>query len=138
MAGFQSAPGGRFSAPADSHPNETRALTLRECARVQEFPDEWQFYGTVQEQYTQVGNAVPIRLGRECGKLAAEQLADIYGTGLKSRTGDHPPCRIVYVKSHIRTRQWFKAGQTFVWQDGEENGHAKYRPARTHRKVREL
>jgi DNA (cytosine-5)-methyltransferase 1 len=118
------------------HPTETRALTLRECARVQEFPDDWEFCGTTQQQYTQVGNAVPARLGQVCGEMLARELTDLYEAELKKAKGDHPAYRIVYVKSHIRTRQWFKAGQTFIWQHGEDNGHAKYRPARTERKVK--
>ncbi len=118
------------------HPTETRALTLRECARIQEFPDDWEFRGTTQQQYTQVGNAVPVRLGEVCGQLLTKELADLYETGLERVEGAHPPYRIVYVKSHIRTRQWYKAGQTFVWQHGEENGHAKYRPAKTERRVK--
>ncbi len=118
------------------HPTETRALTLRECARVQEFPDDWEFFGTTQEQYAQVGNAVPVRLGRICGEVVAEHLRVIHDAGQTNLDGNHPPCRIVYVKSHIRTRQWFKAGRTFVWVDGDENGHVKYRPARTQRRVR--
>ncbi len=118
------------------HPTETRALTLRECARVQEFPDDWEFCGTTQQQYTQVGNAVPVRLGKICGELLAKELAELYKSGLKKAEGGHPPYRIVYVKSHIRTRQWFKGGRTLVWQEGEENGHAKYQPAKTERKVK--
>ncbi len=118
------------------HPTETRALTLRECARVQEFPDDWDFCGTTQQKYTQVGNAVPVRLGEVCGELLAHELADLHNTGLTKGEGQLPPYRIVYVKSHIRTRQWYRAGETFVWHHGEENGHAKYRPAKTERKVR--
>lgn len=118
------------------HPTETRALTLRECARVQGFPDDWEFCGTTQQKYTQVGNAVPVRLGQVCGELLARELSDVYETALDKAEGHHPPYRIVYVKSHIRTRQWYKAGETFVWQHGEENGRAKYRSAKTERKVR--
>ncbi|HET6576627.1 MAG TPA: DNA cytosine methyltransferase [Fimbriiglobus sp.] len=120
------------------HPTETRALTLRECARVQEFPDDWEFRGTAQQQYTQVGNAVPVRLGEVCGEVLAEVLDAIYESKLEKAEGEFPPCRVVYVKSHIRTRQWFKGGQTFVWQDGEGNGQAKYRPAKTERRIREI
>lgn len=118
------------------HPTETRALTLRECARVQEFPDDWEFCGTTQQKYAQVGNAVPVRLGEVCGGLLARELESVYKSGLKQAKEQHPPYRIVYVKSHIRTRQWYKAGKTFVWQQGGDNGQAKYRPARTERKVR--
>ena len=57
---------------------------------------------------------------------------------MKHAVGVHLPCRIVYVKSHIRTRQWFKAGQTFLWKDGSQEGNPTYRAAKTERKVREL
>ena len=50
------------------HPKEIRALSLRECARVQGFPDKWKFLGTVSQKYKQVGNAVPSKLGELCGK----------------------------------------------------------------------
>jgi DNA (cytosine-5)-methyltransferase 1 len=119
------------------HPTETRALTLRECARIQEFPDEWVFCGKVHEQYAQVGNAVPVRLGRVCGEVIASELDEINRMGARVAAGDHPPYRVVYVKSHIRTRQWFKAGRTFLWQDGEEDGGGvRYGPAKTQRKVK--
>lgn len=120
------------------HPTETRALTLRECARVQEFPDEWQFSGTPLEQYTQVGNAVPVRLGRVCGETAATLLDQIQTCDPGRFSTDAPSCRVVYLKSHVRTRQWFKQGQTFLWQDGDNNEHVKYGPAKTTRKVRPL
>jgi DNA (cytosine-5)-methyltransferase 1 len=41
------------------HPSETRPLSVRECARIQSFPDEWQFSGGMSSQYRQIGNAVP-------------------------------------------------------------------------------
>jgi DNA (cytosine-5)-methyltransferase 1 len=120
------------------HPAETRALTLRECARVQEFPDDWEFVGSPLEQYTQVGNAVPVRLGRVAGEVAAKLLDEIDASHEAILDGDNPLCRVVYVKSHVRTRQWFKKGETFLWQHGEENGGVRYGPAKTKRKVREL
>lgn len=50
------------------HPTELRPLTVREYARVQQFPDSWEFCGTVRKKYEQVGNAVPLGLGEAIGK----------------------------------------------------------------------
>ena len=47
------------------HPLEARPFTVRENARIQSFPDDWQFCGTVSSQYKQVGNAVPVNLAYE-------------------------------------------------------------------------
>ena len=47
------------------HPDETRPFTVREYARIQTFPDEWNFMGSVSQQYKQIGNAVPCNLGQE-------------------------------------------------------------------------
>ena len=49
------------------HPTELRPLTVGECARIQQFPDDLVFEGTVRKKYEQVGNAVPIGLGTAIG-----------------------------------------------------------------------
>lgn len=49
------------------HPDETRPFTVREYARIQTFPDEWEFSGPVSSQYKQIGNAVPVNLAKEIG-----------------------------------------------------------------------
>ena len=49
------------------HPDETRPFTVREYARIQSFPDDWQFVGTMSEQYKQIGNAVPVELAHRIG-----------------------------------------------------------------------
>jgi DNA (cytosine-5)-methyltransferase 1 len=118
------------------HPDEVRALTVRECAAVQEFPPEWEFTGKTNEQYAQVGNAVPTRLGRVSGELLAQHLRSLEthpSIGTKA-----PRFRAVYVQSHVRTRQWYKDGQVFVWQDGEDNDDATYSAPKTQRRERKL
>jgi DNA (cytosine-5)-methyltransferase 1 len=49
------------------HPLEARPFTVRENARIQTFPDDWKFCGSVGSQYKQVGNAVPVQLSFEIG-----------------------------------------------------------------------
>ena len=50
------------------HPVEPRLLTLRECARLQTFPDSFQFAGTQAERALLIGNAVPPLLGEVLGR----------------------------------------------------------------------
>lgn len=50
------------------HPEAVRPLSVRECARLQGFPDDWIFQGSMNRQYLQVGNAVPVQLGEVIGK----------------------------------------------------------------------
>lgn len=54
------------------HPTETRALSVKECAAIQEFPANWTFHGSTSEKYKQIGNAVPVGLGRVMGGVVTE------------------------------------------------------------------
>jgi DNA (cytosine-5)-methyltransferase 1 len=56
------------------HPSETRPLTIREYARIQCFPDDWEFTGSVTSQYKQIGNAVPVNLGYHIGLTIRKML----------------------------------------------------------------
>lgn len=56
------------------HPLEARPFTVRENARCQSFPDEWEFCGSAMAQYKQVGNAVPVNLAYEVARKIYEAL----------------------------------------------------------------
>ncbi len=56
------------------HPEETRPLNVREYARIQTFPDNWKFTGSISSQYKQIGNAVPPNLGFHIGKCLIAML----------------------------------------------------------------
>lgn len=49
------------------HPDETRPFTVREYARIQDFPDDWVFDCSVNNAYKQIGNAVPVGMGKAIG-----------------------------------------------------------------------
>lgn len=59
------------------HPLEARPFTIRENARCQSFPDNWQFCGSVGQQYKQVGNAVPVSLAYEIANKIREGLEEL-------------------------------------------------------------
>ena len=59
------------------HPLETRPLNVREYARIQTFPDDWQFCGKMDAQYKQIGNAVPVNLAAAIGRAVIRLLNDI-------------------------------------------------------------
>lgn len=64
------------------HPAETRPLTVREYARIQTFPDNWQFKGSLSAQYKQIGNAVPVNLAWAIGRSLIRLFNQIEKTGI--------------------------------------------------------
>ena len=60
---------GRFG-----HPEQDRALSIREAARIQGFPDSFRFTGSLNDQARQVGNAVPVPLAKAVGAEFFRQL----------------------------------------------------------------
>ena len=60
------------------HPDETRPFTVREYARIQTFPDSWKFMWSVNQQYKQIWNAVPVNLSYHMWNSLIKLLDDIY------------------------------------------------------------
>ncbi|WP_144431840.1 DNA cytosine methyltransferase, partial [Jannaschia rubra] len=120
------------------HPTKTRALTLREYARIQGFPDEWAIEGKPSQQYAQVGNAVPVRLGEVAGEVIAEAMDDLSENDWQTDRTPPEAYRVVYIQSHVRTRQWYKAGETKVWSDEGNNKGVRYAPPVTRRSSRKI
>jgi DNA (cytosine-5)-methyltransferase 1 len=71
-AGVHGVPGGEHVICLDNGGH--RYMTVRECARVQTFPDWWTFEGPRSEASRQIGNAVPVRLARIMGEAIADTL----------------------------------------------------------------
>jgi DNA (cytosine-5)-methyltransferase 1 len=59
------------------HPDETRPLKIREYARIQTFPDDWAFSGSMSSVYKQIGNAVPVNLSLAIGRSLVRLLNHI-------------------------------------------------------------
>lgn len=59
------------------HPLETRPLSIREYARIQTFPDNWVFQGSMSDKYKQIGNAVPVNLAWAVGRSLIRLFNDI-------------------------------------------------------------
>lgn len=56
------------------HPDESRPFTTREYARIQSFPDDWNFAGKMNDIYKQIGNAVPVNLAKCVGESIMDAL----------------------------------------------------------------
>lgn len=117
------------------HPVETRALSAREYARIQEFPDTWQISGTTAEKYAQIGNAVPLRLGTISGSLIAEALDKLSQRRFVNYEQEIDMFQIIYLQSHIRARKWYSEGESVLWSDGQHNEKATYAKPKTIKKT---
>ena len=74
-----------FTTPSSAnciHPTQDRALSMREGARCQSFPDWFYFLGTTDEKRLQIGNAVPPLLGKAIG----ESILNAIGSTKKEKT----------------------------------------------------
>lgn len=116
------------------HPEHVRALSLKEYAAIQEFPIDWHFCGKTAEKYRQVGNAVPVRLGKVAGETIAAALDQLAKRKYEPSSDAKRPYRVVYIQSHVRTRSWFKDGKA-VTGGKSDRGAISYSSPKTVRKT---
>lgn len=123
------------------HPIESRALSVREAARLQTFPDSFVFIGTKDSQYQQVGNAVPPILARAIAEKVLEYLKShdkqstrkkilleikIDGSSTEKEIADHVGIQPPVVSYHMRKLQeegkiyFIKNGKRHIWHLIEE------------------
>lgn len=84
------------------HPDHTRPLTVREYARIQTFPDAWQFVGSVASVYKQIGNAVPVNLARAIGQSVVKTLNAYYAQQPVATRSKQPPAVPLKLKAQTR------------------------------------
>jgi DNA (cytosine-5)-methyltransferase 1 len=99
------------------HPTKLRALTVGEYAAIQEFPSDWKFFGSATDKCRQIGNAVPVRLGKVAGEVLKKLI-------FKCKKWDSPvlptiPSSLTHIRPHVRTRSFWRNGET-------QDGHASY------------
>ncbi len=80
---------GRFG-----HPKDIRVITIREAARLQGFPDDFEFIGTYTQQAGQLGNAVPPLLVQKIGESILRQSGQAFGRGLGEAANISTNCSI--------------------------------------------
>jgi DNA (cytosine-5)-methyltransferase 1 len=81
------------------HPTDDRAITVREAARLQSFPDSFQFKGTPASQYMQVGNAVPPLMARAVARAVRAHSRRVRLLAMPRRTRGSRP-KPLRVRSH--------------------------------------
>jgi DNA (cytosine-5)-methyltransferase 1 len=68
------------------HPNKKRRMSVRECAILQTFPDDFVFFGSLGNMYKQIGNAVPVLLGQRIADAIKKELENYERTITRKNT----------------------------------------------------
>jgi len=76
-----------ISAGAFTHPDQDRCLSVREVARLQSFDDRYEFHGSLEAQYRQVGNAVPPALAKAVAETILHAHFNPEAAGVRGREG---------------------------------------------------
>ena len=96
------------------HPAELRALTVGECAAIQEFPRDWVFKGTTASKYRQIGNAVPVRLGTVAGGVISQILREHHLAQMEPNLAAAHAPRVIHLRPHVRTKRYWHQGNALA------------------------
>jgi DNA (cytosine-5)-methyltransferase 1 len=94
------------------HPFELRAISVGEAAAIQEFPSNWCFAGNSSSKFRQIGNAVPVRLGRVTGEVIMRLLNRIDAKEEADKL--LPKNQVIHIRPHVRTRTFYKKGTVYA------------------------
>ena len=86
---------GNVTAGAFTHPEQNRALSVREGARLHGYPDRFRFMGPLNSQYRQIGNSVPPLLAKAFG----DHIRDFLVSGTFENTGDNPRLNDTFIRN---------------------------------------
>lgn len=105
------------------HPRQPRTISVREAARLQTFPDDFRFSGPPSAAFKQIGNAVPVRLGKSIGEAVVEALgadkkkstnANWTCSALASWYKERPTQELIYPWLREGTRWHIVVAETFL------------------------
>ena len=78
-------------------PEQARSITVREAARLQSFPDDFEFLGSMGDQYKMIGNAVPPLLAKAIAESLERLINNSYSNSLKSAIIDFDEPKIRHI-----------------------------------------
>lgn len=116
------------------HPSELRPLSIEEYAKIQQFPEDYYFEGSINQIYAMIGNAVPVGLGRAIGqtliqtikksKIIGNQISNFSKKGLilcvdnllceklnNQVKTQLPPSKYRKITNSIETKHWLGVNQ---------------------------
>ena len=78
------------------HPNKERRMSVRECAIIQTFPNDFIFSGSLGNMYKQIGNAVPVLLANKIAEAIKKELTNYESINEKatSKINTHSGVRV--------------------------------------------
>ena len=104
------------------HPLETRPLSVREYARIQTFPDSWNFQGSMSDKYKQIGNAVPVRMAEILATSIKEAIEKVTSERKQQRGDIKPEDRVLvgFYKGYPHWKIITHQGFYYVRADGRK------------------